>query len=275
MPRPTAPGIHLVIGGFPPGSTAGHDMAYVQRRLLGFVDEVEHAQPTISSNFDDVETWLPASQLLLTYTSGPFPQPDQAAAIDDWLSGGGRWFALHGTSGGKAVSVDGDRRRRRMVRLDYHDTLGAFFLNHPPIRRFSVDVEAEHPITEGVTSGFETADELYFLEVLDRDAQVLLTTHLPADPDPRFGFDVENDTSVRPDGSRVLGLVRDHGAGAVAYVALGHTHSPATNGQPYVDESVVAGGETPPVFRGSWDTDDFARLVRNGIRWGLQPALTR
>jgi len=248
-------------------------MAYVQRRLLDFVGEVDHAQPTISSNFDDVETWLPTTQLLVTYTSGPFPGPTQAAAIDDWLSAGGRWFALHGTSGGKAVSVDGDRRRRRMVRLDHHDTLGAFFLNHPPLRRFTVEVEASHPITEGVESGFETADELYFVEVLDPEAQVLLTTHLPEDPDPRFGFDVENDTSVRVDGRRVLGLVRNHGEGAVAYVALGHTHSPATNGQPYVDPSVAADGTTPPEFRGSWDTDGFARLVRNGIRWGVEPAL--
>jgi hypothetical protein len=269
MALPHAPGVHLVVGGFPPGSTAGHDMAFVRRRLLDFVDEVEHAQPTISTNFDDVATWLPTTRLLLTYTSGPFPAPLQAEAIDEWLAAGGRWLALHGTSGGKAVPVDGDRRRRAMVRLDHHETLGAFFLNHPPLRRFTVDVHAGHQLTEGLGDSFETVDELYFVEVLDPAAQILLTTHLPADPAPGFGFEVQHDTSLRADGTRALGLVRAHGDGAVAYIALGHAHSPATNSQPYVDTSVDPDGTTPATFRGSWDTDAFCRLVRNGIRWGL------
>ena len=36
MPRPNAPGVHLVIGGFPPGSTAGHDMHYARYGYLPF-----------------------------------------------------------------------------------------------------------------------------------------------------------------------------------------------------------------------------------------------
>ena len=269
MDRPTARGVHLVVGGYPPGSTAGHDMAFARRRLLELIDEIDHTQPTISSDFGDVENWLGTTELLVTYTSGPFPASAQAAAIDQWIDAGGRWLALHGSSGGKAVSVDGDRRRRAMVRLDHHDTLGAFFLNHPPIRQFTVDVAAEHPITAGLGPSFETADELYFIEVLDPDALVLLSTHLPQDPDPLFGFEVAVDTSLRADGSRVLGLVRSQGRGSVAYIALGHTHSPATNSQPFVDASVDDDGTTPQTFRGSWATDGFTTLIRNGIIWGL------
>ena len=133
MPRPTAPGVHLVIGGFPPGSTAAHDMHYARLQLLKFVGEVDHVQPTISSNFADLETWLPTSHRLITYTSGPFPSNNELTSLNSWLEGGGRWLALHGTSGGKAEPVDGDRRRRRMVKMPHHDTLGAFFLN----RRFA------------------------------------------------------------------------------------------------------------------------------------------
>ncbi|MGY9071955.1 MAG: hypothetical protein ACKVHU_03295 [Acidimicrobiales bacterium] len=40
--RPESPGAHLVVGWFPPGSTAGHDMAYGRRRLLELVGEVGH-----------------------------------------------------------------------------------------------------------------------------------------------------------------------------------------------------------------------------------------
>jgi hypothetical protein len=55
----------------------------------------------------------------------------------------------------------------------------------------------------------------------------------------------------------------------VAYVALGHTHSPSTNGQPFVDRSVTPDGATPPTFRGVWESDPFLRLITNGIAWGL------
>ena len=82
MARPTAPGVHLVVGGFPPGSTAGHDMHYARMEILRFLDEVDHVQPTISSDFADLETWLPTSQLLITYTSGPFPSNAELAHLN-------------------------------------------------------------------------------------------------------------------------------------------------------------------------------------------------
>ena len=99
---------------------------------------------------------------------------------------------------------------------------------------------------------------------------MLLTTELPEDPSPPgFGFRYDADTSLLADGrTRVLGYVKDVGDGCIAYVALGHTHSPGSNSQPFVDESVVQGGVTPPTFRGSWETAEFNRLVRNAIAWG-------
>ena len=38
--------------------------------------------------------------------AGPFPDDAGNDALAAWLSAGGRWLALHGTSGGKAVRVD-------------------------------------------------------------------------------------------------------------------------------------------------------------------------
>ena len=61
--------------------------------------------------------------------------------------------------------------------------------------------------------------------------------------------------------------------GEVAYIALGHCHSPATNQQPIVDTSVDPDGKSPGSFHGAWDEDAFQRLLDNAIRWGLdQPA---
>lgn len=273
MSRVAPVGTHLVVGGFPPGSPAGHDMAYVRRRLLDLLAEHERVQPSVSGDFADVAKWLPATGFLVTYTAGPYPDDAQHAAIRDWLDAGGRWLGLHGTSGGRAASIDGDRRRRRMVKLDHHATLGGFFLNHPPVRRFTVEVAAvDHPLAAGLPARWETDDELYLVEVLDPDCDVLLTTDLPTDPSPPgFGFEYAADTALAADGrTRVLGYTRAQGAGAVAYIALGHCHSPETNTQPFFDASAVADGTTPLTFRGSWETDEFTTLLRNGIAWGLE-----
>jgi type 1 glutamine amidotransferase len=162
-----------------------------------------------------------------------------------------------------------------MVRGPHHETLGGFFLNHPPIRRFRVDVaNREHPLCRGLPASFETADELYFIELGHPQAtRVLLTTELEKDPAPGFGFKYDEDTSLLPDGkTRVLGYELPVGEGAVAYLALGHCHSPATNGQPFVDKSVDPDGKTPLLFRGSWETAEFLRLLRNGIAWGCRLA---
>ena len=165
-----------------------------------------------------------------------------------------------------------------MSRARHHDVLGAFFLNPPPIRKFRVDVrDREHRLTRGLPASFDVMDELYLLELTAPDqSRVLLTTSdLDAqDPAPRtFGFSYGEDSSVGADGrTRALGYLREHGAGAVAYFALGHCHTPSTNIQPFVDASVDAAGTTPLNFRGPWETDAFGRLLRNAIEWGLEAA---
>ena len=266
-------GVHLIVGGYPPGSPAAHDMDYVRLRLLGELAAFEGHHATVSSDYADLDRWLPPASLLLTYVAGPVPSDDDHARLRAWLEGGGRWMALHGTSGGKATRVERDGRRgRMMVRQPHHTTLGAFFLNHPPVRRFTVTVTAEHPLTTGLPATFDAVDELYLVELQDRDhTEVLLTTELDADPSPPgFGFVYDADTSALDErGTRALGYVHHVGAGAVAYVALGHCHSPSTNGQPFVDHTASVDGVTPLTFRGMWEAPAFLQIVRNGIAWGL------
>ncbi len=266
------PRAHVITGGFPPGSMAGHDHDYARLRLLELLRDAE-VRSSVANDFTDIGKWLDTSRLLITYTAGPYPDAAQNQAVRDWIAGGGRWLGLHGTSGGRAVRVAEGQRRRRMLRADFHDTLGAFFINHPPMRRFDVAVsEKPHALTRDVPPSFEVVDELYMIEVTHpEDSQVLLTTPLTADPSPPgFGFDYESDTSLQPDGkTRVMGLTRKIGAGEVAYIALGHCHSPGANTQPFVDASVAPSGETPAVMRGPWETAAFEKLLRNAIEWGV------
>ena len=264
---------HLITGGFPAGSHAGHDMDYARLRLLGLLAEHEQATTTLANDFDGLEKWLDGADFLMTYIAGPVPNADQHEALRHWLEAGGRWLGLHGTSGGRAARIEGTRQRR-MVKEAHHETLGSFFLNHPPVRRFNVAVHGDHPLTSGLPASFETVDELYLIEPIG-ESLILLTTELPEDPSPEgFGFQYDTDTSLQPDGkTRVLGYVKNMGAGRVAYVALGHCHSPRSNIQPFVDESVVKDGATPTTLRGSWETDAFQTLLRNAIIWGM-PDLT-
>ena len=260
--------VHLVAGGYPPGASAGHDMDYARLRLLGFLAEHHDIATTVAGDFGDLDKWLVDTRLLVTYVAGPYPDSKQLGALNNWLRGGGRWFALHGTSGGRAARIEGSSQRQ-MVREAHHETLGCFFLNHPPVRRFEVAVHDRHALTEGLPRTFETEDELYMVEPIG-DAEVLLTTELPKDPSPPgFGFHYDADTSLLPDGkTRVLGYVKPAGHGAVAYVALGHCHSPRSNSQPFVDESIAESRKTPPHFRGSWENGAFETLVRNAVAWG-------
>jgi uncharacterized protein len=264
---------HVIAGGFPPGQPAGHDHDYARLRILEFLQEQE-VPASVGNDFTDVQRWLPISKVLITYVAGPYPDAEQTRAIRTWLESGGCWIGLHGTSGGRAVRVGDGERRRRMMKLDHHETLGGFFLNHPPVRRFTVNVgDSDDALTRDMPQSFEVIDEPYMIEVQDpANTRVLLTAELGPDTSPpNFGFVYDEDTSLGADGkTRVLGYTRDVGSGGVAYVALGHCHTPATNSQPYVDVSVDPEGKTPPVLRQTWETSAFQTLIRNAIGWGMR-----
>jgi type 1 glutamine amidotransferase len=268
----TRPGrAHLIAGGFPIGSDAGHDHDFARLRLLELLHEHE-IPASVSGDFTDVERWLPVSRLLITYVAGPYPDAEQTRAIRRWIEAGGRWLGLHGTSGGKAVRVEG-QRQRRMLKLDHHALLGGYFLTHPPIRRFTVDVgDASDVLTDGLPPSFELADEPYFVEIQDpATTRILLTAQYGPDAvSPAIGTIYEEDTSLLPDGTtRALGYTRDVGSGGVTYIALGHCHNPADNVQTSVHTSVDPHGTTPLTFRDPWETPAFQTLVRNAVRWGM------
>jgi hypothetical protein len=259
-------------GGFPPGSSAGHDMDYARLRILQLLHEQPRVLSTVTNDFTDIEKWLPGCQLLITYVAGPHPNDEQNQAMRQWLEDGGRWLALHGTSGGKAVRV-GETRARKMVKTSHHDTLGSFFLNHPPLRRFRVEVtDGKHMLTRDLPASFEVIDELYLIELQQPSAcQIFLTTELEKDPSPPgFGFVYEHDTSLLPDGkTRVLGYTKALGKGGVTYIALGHCHSDINNRQRIVDASLDMSESDIKRFRGAWETEPFEKLLRNGITWGI------
>jgi uncharacterized protein len=259
--------VHLIAGGFPPGSLAGHDQDYARLRLLGLLAERE-IQASVANDFSDVVKWLVVSRLLITYVAGPYPDAAQCRAIQQWLEGGGHWLGLHGTSGGRAERVEG-ARQRRTVKTEHHALLGSYFLTHPPICKIRVDVTGgDSSLTRGLGPSFVVEDEPYFIELQDpKSTRILLTADYgPAATSPAIGTLYPSDTSLQPDGkTRVLGYTRTVGQGGVAYFALGHCHNPAIRAARAVDPTDT----TPLTFRGSWESDAFITLLRNAITWGV------
>jgi uncharacterized protein len=267
MPASPPDRAHLITGGFPPGSLAGHDHDYVRLQLLQLL--AERAVPaSVANDFADLEKWLPVSRFLMTYTAGPYPDAAQCGVLRQWLETGGRWLALHGTSGGRAARVDGSRQRRT-VKSEHHALLGSCFLTHPPIREFRVEVrDAASPLTQGLGASFVVEDEPYFIELQDPAAtRILLTAEYGPDAvAPAIGTVYPADTSLLPDGrTRVIGYSREVGEGAVVYVALGHCHNPAIRA---ARTFIEPDDKTPDTFRAPWETPAFARLLRNAIAWG-------
>ena len=259
---------HLIAGGFPLGSMAGHDHDYARLRLLGLLAERD-IPTTVANDFADVDKWLPVSRLLITYVAGPYPDATQCGAIDRWLQAGGHWLALHGTSGGRAERVEGSRQRRT-VKTEHHALLGSYFLTHPPICKIHVEVsDRDHPLTRGLGQSFDVEDEPYFVELQDPGStQILLTADYGPDAvSPAIGTLYASDTSLQPDGrTGVLGYTRAVGRGGVTYIALGHCHNPAIRAARPADPT----DNTPLTFHGSWGSEPFIALLRNAIAWGAQ-----
>ena len=67
-PQPTR--VHLITGGYPAGSPAGHDMDYARLRLLQLLGETPNLTTTVGNDFSDLTKWLPSCQLVITYVAG-------------------------------------------------------------------------------------------------------------------------------------------------------------------------------------------------------------
>ena len=269
MPDTLPPRAHVIAGGFPPGSLAGHDHDYARLKLLGLLAEQE-VPASVANDFAEITKWLPVSRLLITYTAGPYPDAGQCDAIRTWLEQGGHWLALHGSSGGRAERVEGIRNRRT-VTTEHHALLGCRFLTHPPIAEIRVEVrDADSPLTRGLGHSFVVEDEPYFIELQDPSSvRILLTADYGAAGDwPVVTTLYGKDGSLIADGrSRVVGYSRDIGKGGVAYVALGHCHNPVIHAARPRDPA----DHSPPTFHGAWETPAFNTLLRNAIAWGVQP----
>lgn len=250
--NPARVNAYLVAGG------KYHDVDYARVELLKLLAEHPHVRVQVGATWDDIDA-ITASDFVISYTCDLRPSEASQAAMRQWIEGGGRLLALHGTNAALDLPRPNGVEAPRCF-PSWADTLGSQFVAHPPIQPYPVQIaDPDHWLVSGIEP-FDTDDELYLLEYADRDAlQVHLHTHWAGDAK---GF-AESDWSVETRGSdeHLIQYIRPLGAGAVLYNTLGHCRG-HWDMAPVIDYY-------PTIERCSWEKPQYHELLRRAIRWAL------
>ena len=230
-----------------------HDIDFARIELLKLLAEHPQVRTRVGSDYRDTKA-IGRSRFLVTYTCDLRPSAEEQEALHDFVAGGGRWLALHGTNSVLDFTKGGVEAPRVIDRMA--ETLGSQFIAHPPIQPYKVEVVApEHPLVSGVGS-FESDDELYLCEYHDRERLVpLLDTSYAGKAD---GFAVSDWSEG---GRHLVSYLRPLGEGAVLYNTLGHCRG-HYDMRPVMDYY-------PQIERCSWELPQYYELLRRGIRWCL------
>ena len=232
----------LIVGGL------YHDFDFVRLQLLSHLARREHLRVDLRHDYSDLDA-LSRCDALITYTCGVMPDGAQTQALADWVAGGGRWLALHGTNSLLVIQPDGKVLTPAMDPLLF-DLLGSQFLAHPAPGRYRIRPVSPHPLTQGIDAFF-LEDEHY----LQRHAEgniVLLASEFE-------GETALFETRHWPRGQHQSCYIRPRGAGAVLYLTPGHARGrhdmqPLTDAYPFVE-------------RGAWVLPVFHDLIARSIAW--------
>ena len=74
-----------------------HDMDYVRLELLKLLAENDRIRVHVAENYHDLDA-INACDWLVTYTCNLVPEVHEQEALRDFVAGGKKWFALHGTN---------------------------------------------------------------------------------------------------------------------------------------------------------------------------------
>jgi len=238
----------LVVGG------VSHDLDFVRLELLGMLAKWPWLRTSAVVDFEQAST-LAANHYLVSYTCDVRPSAAAEAALERFVTDGGRWFALHATNAWLAWTPEGVASEHR--RSPFFTTLGSAFVAHPPMGVFEVEVRAPNsPLLAGIHNFTVDDEELYLSEFLSEPDEVLLATRFSGDT-PGFVVDHWPEQAWHP-----IMYRRRVGQGEVLYLALGHArgHWDAPHRTPYY----------PRVERGAWTTPEFRELLRRGLAWAAR-----
>lgn len=233
-----------------------HDIDFARLELLKLLAEDERIRTRVFEDFEHVDA-IRSADFLISYTCDVTPSLVAQEAIRDYVSRGGRYYALHGTNSVLRFTEAGVDTPDWAPH--FMETLGSMFAAHPPIGPYRVDVaDPDHPLVAGIEA-FEVTDELY-LNHPRADLHVMLDTEFEGEA---TGF-VEKDWEKR---RHPVFYTRAIGEGAVLYLTLGHCRG-HYDLQPLADW-------WPEVDRCGWEQPIYYDLLRRGIAWACEPALAK
>lgn len=233
-----------------------HDIDFARLELLKLLAEDDCVRVRVFEDYSNLDA-IRNARFLVTYTCDVVPSLEQQEALRAWVEGGGRWYALHGTSSIlRFLSnglVDSPKWAPHLA-----ETLGSQFIAHPPIGPYRVDVaDGDHELVRGIES-FEVTDELYLSDI-HADLHVLLDTEFEGDA---TGFARDKWSK----GRHPVFYIRPIGKGAVLYLTLGHCRG-HHDMRPLMDH-------WPEIQRCAWELPVFYDLLRRGIAWSKRAATT-
>ena len=227
-----------------------HDIDFARLELLKLLAENDKVRVQVAADYHDIDG-INASDFLITYTCNLVPTQEEQEALRDYIKGGKRWFALHGTNAILQFLEDGrvDSPETAPVMME---TLGTQFLGHPPIQPFTVHVsDPEHELVKGIEP-FETDDEIYLCRI-HGELHHLLHSRFTG---KATGFVHEDWDEDVPHPVYYINQVGD---GEVLYLNLGHCRG-HYDMQPMVEFY-------PQIERCAWDKPEFYELLRRGISY--------
>jgi len=178
-------------------------MGYFTAHKTGEVTLIGSTQASPQPNYYTLATfpWDRLSEFDVLVTLGPIKDPALPTVnLDELMTASVQAITEFVRKGKGCVAI-----HLASVRFneDFTEMLGGYFLTHPPILEFTIQVDnADHPITKGVSS-FTVVDELYFTDYDSTSIQILL--------------------SATYEGKRYpMTWIKTYGDGKVVYIAPGH-----------------------------------------------------
>jgi len=235
-----------------------HNIDFARLELLKLLAEQPRVKVQVGADYSDTAA-ICACDFLLTYTCDVVPTPEETERLCDYVRGGGKWFALHGTNsvlrflepapdGGLRVDCPDDNP-------PFMELLGSQFRSHPPIQPYEVHAtERDHELVRGIPT-FTVDDELYLCRMYG-EHRTLLHCHW-SEPVESF----VRDDWMKEDAIQPVLYLHPYGAGEVLYFTLGHCRG-KYDMQPLIEEY-------PVPEDGAWKTAEYYEVLRRGIRWAM------
>ena len=162
---------------------------------------------------------------------------DQGKAVKEFVAAGNGFYSYHNNAFISRSSTN------------YREVQGGVGLNHPPLRRYKVQiVNKNHPVTHGVEE-IIVDDEQHYL-IYDKDPKNILLHSVNVDG-LTFTSTLRDPNDTSPESPKNLGTTsmsgwaHEYGNGRVVFTAMGHT------------------------IHTMWNPD-YMKIQKNAIRWLLK-----